>query len=1019
MMVAPGGASALGLGGLDRKSRLNEPFEASIELQGAKPDELSTLTVKLADADRFRRAGLERTEVLSQLRFEVVTEGGRSFVKVTSQLPIREPFLNFLLDVNWSKGRLFREFTVLLDPPIYDPNTKIATQTPSKTETPPKPAPSLAVPPKPLPKPESQASIPAPQPAPAAAPAPTLRADTPASADSYGPTTRGETLSKIAQRVRRDKSVSVHQVLVALLRANPDAFFVRDNMNALKRGVVLKVPEVAAASAVSKEEALEQVKQQYALWEEYRQTLAGRVTQRPVGSGSSQGQTTAAKPSPLPADPLEIPVAKQSEEARLKLAAADVVGKVDGSEISKLRNDLTIASESLVSTKEENTELQSKLTEADELIKLLQRQVQVKDEELAALQSKLARDAAQEKLPAPAPSATETVPPAQVEAEPAKDQAATDQPKEDEAARPESPPAEEKPQTSIQPEEPAPGAEDEKSDEDSTIAQPEPPVGQTPPDGDGLKDDVGEPATDSPIASTEPATPPAEQQPQQPSAGSEGGIQGLLQQWLPEGFLASVPGGATTILGGAALALLFLIISLLALVGKRREERLAYEEDAGFDKPDDFEQMLVSDQEAAFTPVAEEPTGEFSRVAVKSDNTLILDEVVSVPPEGPKGRGFTEDPLSEINVYLAYERYDQAEELVKQAIMANPDNHEYMLRLLEVYYASGNKWAYEDYARELYDAVGAQGPLWDSAVAMWKEMSPNRALFQTSKGAEDWNEKELAVSREFVDITGGNPSTEGASEARNQGEFLDLTGAAQDADLSRYSDSFVDITAPSGDENTVDAAGRRSSYLGQTPGNGVQRDDSPRASAGDEGEFLQSVFDISSEKPAGAAEFNDKVVPFDITGGPSAVEDIGAMPTMDTGRPVPPGDASGQFKLSDNSIEFDLRDVDFETVEFDKGDSVAFSSANKGYGEGMAAQGKDKAWEEVAEYHLSDIEPIDITGGLSDTDISDELDTKLNLAKAYIELGDADGAKSILGEVTKEGSDEQKQEAQQLLRQIG
>ena len=113
-------ANALGLGKLELQSALNEPFNARIELISATVDELDSLNVILADETAFQRAGIPFTRALTDLRFSIKeTETGSDYILIYSNDPIREPFLNFLIEVSWSKGRLFREYTALLDPPIY------------------------------------------------------------------------------------------------------------------------------------------------------------------------------------------------------------------------------------------------------------------------------------------------------------------------------------------------------------------------------------------------------------------------------------------------------------------------------------------------------------------------------------------------------------------------------------------------------------------------------------------------------------------------------------------------------------------------------------------------------------------------------------------------------------------------------------------------------------------------------------------------------------------------------------
>ena len=207
----PGVVSALGLGQIQLESGLNQPFEATIELLSPTADELSSLTVGLADHDAFQRAGVERLFILSNLRFEVkVNETGPDFIRVYSTDPIREPYLNFLVEANWSRGRLYREYTVLLDPPLYDPNAgrpMVTRPRVQEQET----APS-----------EQEVYVPS-EPVGEAVSGTASQAAS-ASPGEYGPTVSTDTLWSIASSTRPDASISVQQMMMAILNANPGAF---------------------------------------------------------------------------------------------------------------------------------------------------------------------------------------------------------------------------------------------------------------------------------------------------------------------------------------------------------------------------------------------------------------------------------------------------------------------------------------------------------------------------------------------------------------------------------------------------------------------------------------------------------------------------------------------------------------------------------------------------------------------------------------------------------------------------
>ena len=119
-VIMPGSVMALGLGQIDLKSGLNQPFRAEIPVTSASADEITGLEVRLASAETFERYGLMQAGFLTRFEFAVVTSGGRSTIRITSSEPVVEPFVTMLLEVEWAQGRLLREFTVLLDPPVFE-----------------------------------------------------------------------------------------------------------------------------------------------------------------------------------------------------------------------------------------------------------------------------------------------------------------------------------------------------------------------------------------------------------------------------------------------------------------------------------------------------------------------------------------------------------------------------------------------------------------------------------------------------------------------------------------------------------------------------------------------------------------------------------------------------------------------------------------------------------------------------------------------------------------------------------
>jgi pilus assembly protein FimV len=250
--LAVGAAAALGLGEIDVSSRLNQRFVASIPLYDVSAEELAKLRVGLASNAEFERAGLERPAFLSSLRFEVMGDG-RPRIDIRSDEVAREPVLTLLLNVSEGGSRVAREYTVLLDPPDYraagtDSTRFYETATEAQRGAPPAAAPTAAP------------VVAEPPPRPAATPAPAAEAEAPqGTADlpgRYGPVGAQETLWSIATRLR-PPAATMDQILLALYRANPQAF--DRGINGLLKGALLTVPSSEEVLSVSPAAAREEV----------------------------------------------------------------------------------------------------------------------------------------------------------------------------------------------------------------------------------------------------------------------------------------------------------------------------------------------------------------------------------------------------------------------------------------------------------------------------------------------------------------------------------------------------------------------------------------------------------------------------------------------------------------------------------------------------------------------------------------------------------------------------------------
>ena len=256
---------AIGLGDIRLDSALNQPLRAEISLLSATPEEVAALKVDMASAATFTRYGIDRPFYLQEIEFNVVSDATGSVVQLRSRNPMIEPFLTFLVEANWPGGRLLREYTVLLDPPTYAP--------PAATQAPAVSAPSRSTPADTGRIERQQPAVSQPQPAPPARqsrpslPASSVPADnTPYDTSSGGDyvVKRSETLWGIASRMRPDSRLTMNQTMLAIFEANPGAF--GGNINLLRAGAALRIPSADEIFRISRNNALAEVKRQNEAW---------------------------------------------------------------------------------------------------------------------------------------------------------------------------------------------------------------------------------------------------------------------------------------------------------------------------------------------------------------------------------------------------------------------------------------------------------------------------------------------------------------------------------------------------------------------------------------------------------------------------------------------------------------------------------------------------------------------------------------------------------------------------------
>jgi pilus assembly protein FimV len=288
--VWPSLSWALGLGEIHLNSALNEPMNAEIDLLAATPDELSALRATLAGRETFTRYGIDKPPFLSSLTFKVGKgKDGRDVLLVRSADAIPEPFVTFLVEVNWARGRLMREYTVLLDPPVYTPGESASSAAAVA-------APTTAAAPTPVAPPVRMATPVAPRAESGTAPTSSMGSAT-ANGIRVG---KGDTLMKIARSLQAGAAgpADVDQTMIALYRANPGAF--GGNINVLHQGAVLRVPGADQIATLNQREAIGEVHRQMDAWRS-GETAAGApgghlrlVTPSAGGSATGTGNANAA-----------------------------------------------------------------------------------------------------------------------------------------------------------------------------------------------------------------------------------------------------------------------------------------------------------------------------------------------------------------------------------------------------------------------------------------------------------------------------------------------------------------------------------------------------------------------------------------------------------------------------------------------------------------------------------------------------------------------------------------------------
>ena len=706
--AAPFHAQALGLGRLNVQSALGEGMRAEIDITSLSPEEASSLQVRIAPPEAYRAAGVDYNAVLSVAQATLARRAdGRPYLRVTSDRAVQEPFIEVIVEVNSSSGRLVREFTLLFDPPGSRMAPPVQAAAPAAPLIGAAPGAAPPSPPSPAPAPVTQARpAPAPRqaPAPATTPAPVTQAAAPAAAPSPTPARPsaapkpaaapapaapatasangkkyqvrpGDTLYRVAGR-NQPQGISLDQMLVGLYRANPDAFIER-NVNRLRAGSVLSVPSGDEVRDLTAADARRLLTAQSADFSAYRARLAQGVPQAvaPDAGRAAQGKVQAsvddrkqsAAPSP---DKLKLSGAAIKASSPEATAATAALGKDNATRVAELTRNV------------------------EELKKLQQGTAAAQAPVSAAAPAAAAAPApAATPAPAPAPTAAPVV-------------------------------------TAPAPTPPAP------------TAAPAAATGQ----GTGMS---ATPALPSPPVAA-PTTP-------------------------EPGLIDSLTGSPWLLPGAGLLALLLAGFGAWRLRGRLRKTASETSFLESRMQPDSF--FGASGGQRVDT----RDSGS-SNASSMGYSLSQLDAIGDV------------DPVAEADVYLAYGRDLQAEEILKEAMRATPDRLAVRTKLLEVYAKRRDTKGFELLATQLYALTKGVGADWGQAQALGLQIEPGNQLYQAGGHPE-----EIILDGERVVVEPLGATTQPHSI------LAPATQPMVDAELPQLAELDLDLSL---DEPDADAAAR-------------------------------------------------------------------------------------------------------------------------------------------------------------------------------------------------------------------
>ncbi|WP_240980375.1 FimV/HubP family polar landmark protein [Ramlibacter agri] len=945
-------ALALALGRVTVQSALGEPLRADIDLPEITAEEVSSLKANIAPVTVFQSRGVDLSPSLQGVNITLQRRpNGSYFLRLAGDRPTTDPFVDVILEASWSSGRIQRDFTLLLDPPSQrQPAAPLQAQVAPAPSRGTAPAAGTPLPPAARPAPAAPApragtgtasSTPSPAPAPRAATTPAPSTGGGGGEGKKVTVQAGDTAGKIAS-ANKPASISLDQMLVALLRSNPDAF-VDGNVNRLKAGAVLDMPSNEQASQVQPTDAHQTLVAQSRDFNEFRHRLAEGLpaAKTPAAQREASGRVQAQ---------VEDKKAQTGSPDKLTLSKGAVAGKGSADRIAKER----AAQDASNRVAELNKNIQDLNRLTGTTPGAAPGGAGAKSGPGVTVPAGVATNA----RPASAPGATTpagraasapvlaaatpaahpaSVAAAATPAKPASVASAAAVTPAAPASAPAAAPAPAPAAAAVTSAASAPSAPATSAASAPVAAASAPAAGEATPVA-AAPAPAPAPAP-KPVAKKAPSPPP----PPEPS---------FLEDVLDNPLVPALGVGLLAVLLGLGFY-------------KMRQKRKTAAVDSSFLEsrlqPDSF--FGASGGQRIDTAEANNPTGS-SMVYSPSQ----LDAAGDV------------DPVAEADVYLAYGRDLQAEEILKEALRINPQRVAIHAKLLEIYAKRRDAKAFETVAAEAYNLTHGTGPEWDHITELGRELDASNPMYRP--GGEPGAGAAAAAAA----------ATAGAAAF---GSTQPISAAPAPQAAAPAGDLDLDLDFSLGDEPAAPAP----APVAAAPALVARPAPAPAPA---EVPPLEMDFGMPPAAPAPALE----PVRLD---APGLTLDENSLNFEPSPAPAPAPKAAPAPAPADGLMEFDLGSLSLDLP----GSAPAPAPA--------PAAAAPKA-PPAAAPAMPALEPLPVMdlGGSPDVGAADSpLATKLALAEEFNAIGDADGARSLAEEVLAEASGDLKSRAQKLLAEIG